>query len=64
MRDAADGDPRTPGFRSGRSASGSTPTAELVAREPGITEIRPGNYVFYDAMQVALGHRRRRTAAR
>lgn len=34
---------------------GSTPTAELVAREPGITEIRPGNYVFYDAMQVALG---------
>lgn len=34
---------------------GSTPTVELVAREPGITEIRPGNYVFYDAMQVALG---------
>lgn len=34
---------------------GSTPTAELVAREPGITELRPGNYVFYDAMQVALG---------
>ena len=24
-------------------------------REPGLTEIRPGNYVFYDAMQVALG---------
>jgi D-serine deaminase-like pyridoxal phosphate-dependent protein len=34
---------------------GSTPTAELVAREPGVTELRPGNYVFYDAMQVALG---------
>jgi D-serine deaminase-like pyridoxal phosphate-dependent protein len=34
---------------------GSTPTAALVARERGITELRPGNYVFYDAMQVALG---------
>jgi D-serine deaminase-like pyridoxal phosphate-dependent protein len=34
---------------------GSTPTAELVAAEPGMTELRPGNYVFYDAMQVALG---------
>ncbi len=34
---------------------GSTPTAEFVAREPGITEIRPGNYVFYDGVQVALG---------
>jgi len=34
---------------------GSTPTAEFVAREPGVTELRPGNYVFYDATQVALG---------
>jgi D-serine deaminase-like pyridoxal phosphate-dependent protein len=34
---------------------GSTPTAELVAGRPGITELRPGTYVFYDAMQVALG---------
>jgi D-serine deaminase-like pyridoxal phosphate-dependent protein len=33
---------------------GSTPTAPFVARVPGVTEIRPGNYVFYDAMQVAL----------
>jgi len=34
---------------------GSTPTASRVVREPGITELRAGNYVFYDAMQVALG---------
>jgi D-serine deaminase-like pyridoxal phosphate-dependent protein len=34
---------------------GSTPTAERVAAEPGITELRPGNYVFYDATQVSLG---------
>ena len=36
-------------------SAGSTPTLDIVAREPGLTEIRPGNYVFYDAMQVALG---------
>ncbi|MGB8645758.1 MAG: alanine racemase, partial [Anaerolineae bacterium] len=34
---------------------GSTPTAPFVARVPGVTEIRPGNYVFYDASQIALG---------
>lgn len=34
---------------------GSTPTAERVVREPGVTELRAGNYVFYDAMQIALG---------
>lgn len=34
---------------------GSTPTAERVAAQPGITELRPGNYVFYDGMQVSLG---------
>jgi D-serine deaminase-like pyridoxal phosphate-dependent protein len=26
-----------------------------LATTPGVTEIRPGNYVFYDAMQVGLG---------
>lgn len=36
-------------------AVGSTPTARFNAHIPGITEIRPGNYVFHDAMQVALG---------
>jgi D-serine deaminase-like pyridoxal phosphate-dependent protein len=34
---------------------GSTPTAMHAGAIPGVTEIRPGNYVFYDRMQVALG---------
>lgn len=33
---------------------GSTPTVAHSARVPGVTEIRPGNYVFHDAIQVAL----------
>jgi D-serine deaminase-like pyridoxal phosphate-dependent protein len=34
---------------------GSTPTAHAMRSADGLTEIRPGNYVFYDATQVALG---------
>ncbi len=34
---------------------GSTPTAQTVANIPGVTEIQPGNYVFYDYMQVEVG---------
>jgi D-serine deaminase-like pyridoxal phosphate-dependent protein len=34
---------------------GSTPTAALAMRVQGVTECRPGNYVFHDASQVALG---------
>lgn len=34
---------------------GSTPTALTAGAVPGVTEIRPGNYVFYDRMQVGLG---------
>ena len=34
---------------------GSTPTAEHVAKVDGVTEIRPGTYVFYDRMQAILG---------
>jgi D-serine deaminase-like pyridoxal phosphate-dependent protein len=34
---------------------GSTPTSHAMESGEGITEIRPGNYVFYDATQVALG---------
>jgi D-serine deaminase-like pyridoxal phosphate-dependent protein len=34
---------------------GSTPGARFTMAVEGITELRPGNYVFYDAMQVALG---------
>lgn len=34
---------------------GSTPTNESVAKVKGITEIRPGTYVFYDNMQYKMG---------
>ena len=34
---------------------GSTPSAATVTHVPGITEIQPGNYVFYDLNQVELG---------
>ena len=34
---------------------GSTPTAEYVAKVDGVTEIRPGTYVFSDRMQARLG---------
>jgi D-serine deaminase-like pyridoxal phosphate-dependent protein len=34
---------------------GSTPTAAVAMRVTGVTECRPGNYVFHDASQVALG---------
>jgi D-serine deaminase-like pyridoxal phosphate-dependent protein len=33
---------------------GSTPQAQASAGLPGLTEIRPGNYVYYDRTQVAL----------
>jgi D-serine deaminase-like pyridoxal phosphate-dependent protein len=55
VRDAADAIGGATGRRVRVISVGSTPTAELVAQEPGITELRPGNYAFYDAMQVALG---------
>ncbi len=34
---------------------GSTPTVAYSAAHPVVNEIRPGNYIFYDAMQLALG---------
>lgn len=34
---------------------GSTPSAPYVAAVPGVSEIRPGNYVFYDLTQLATG---------
>jgi D-serine deaminase-like pyridoxal phosphate-dependent protein len=36
-------------------SAGSTPTARFLEGSSGITEIRPGTYAFYDALQVALG---------
>lgn len=34
---------------------GTTPTAHYLEHEGPVSEARPGNYVFYDATQVALG---------
>jgi D-serine deaminase-like pyridoxal phosphate-dependent protein len=34
---------------------GSTPSAPYVAAVPGVTELRPGNYIFYDLTQIATG---------
>jgi D-serine deaminase-like pyridoxal phosphate-dependent protein len=34
---------------------GSTPTARIAATVPGVTEIRPGTYVFNDVQQLRLG---------
>lgn len=34
---------------------GSTPTYKIAGRVPGITEIRPGNAIFFDAIQAGLG---------
>lgn len=34
---------------------GSTPAMSAVAHLTGVTEVRPGNYCFYDFMQVRLG---------
>ncbi|WP_366923449.1 alanine racemase [Metallumcola ferriviriculae] len=43
------------GYCSDVISVGSTPTAKISGSIDGVTEIRPGNYVFYDAMQVGLG---------
>lgn len=34
---------------------GATPTARFSLMESGLTEMRPGNYIYYDRTQVALG---------
>jgi D-serine deaminase-like pyridoxal phosphate-dependent protein len=34
---------------------GSTPSARHAMSQPGVTECRPGNYVYHDGSQVALG---------
>ncbi len=36
-------------------SAGSTPTAAVIAAQPGITEIRPGTYVFNDMATVGSG---------
>src|SRR6185295_7204500 len=34
---------------------GAAPTLRFSAAEPGLTELRPGNYVYFDRTQVGLG---------
>lgn len=34
---------------------GATPTARFIERQTGVTEMRPGNYVFFDLTQIGLG---------
>ena len=46
---------RERGIRLEDVSVGSTPMAEYVAKVEGVTEIRPGTYVFYDRMQARLG---------
>ncbi len=46
---------RTAGEVPGIVSVGSTPTIKVWKGYPGITEIRPGNYIFNDAIQMALG---------
>jgi D-serine deaminase-like pyridoxal phosphate-dependent protein len=43
------------GFDVSTVACGTTPTANAAAKVEGVTEIHPGNYVFYDLMQVEMG---------
>lgn len=42
---------------------GSTPTASVVERFDDCDEVRPGNYVFYDAFQSTIGSCRREDVA-
>ena len=52
---AAAADLRAAGLPVEEVSVGSTPTAAIAMRVSGVTECRPGNYVFHDASQVALG---------
>jgi D-serine deaminase-like pyridoxal phosphate-dependent protein len=46
---------RASGIEVSDVAAGSTPTGRWVAEVPGITEVRAGNYVFNDLMQLNHG---------
>jgi D-serine deaminase-like pyridoxal phosphate-dependent protein len=46
---------RAEGLPVEEASVGSTPTARTVMSVPGVTECRPGNYVYHDASQVSLG---------
>jgi D-serine deaminase-like pyridoxal phosphate-dependent protein len=46
---------RADGFDTAEISIGSTPSATHIAALPGVTEVRPGTYVFSDRDQAALG---------
>ena len=46
---------RKAGFDVQEISVGATPTARFVTSQTGVTEMRPGNYVFFDRTQVGLG---------
>ncbi len=46
---------RAAGFPVAVVATGSTPTAPMAVQDNNVTTVRPGNYAYYDAIQVALG---------
>jgi D-serine deaminase-like pyridoxal phosphate-dependent protein len=43
------------GHRVDEISVGATPTARFSLQEDGITELRPGNYIYFDRTQVGLG---------
>src|SRR5471032_118931 len=46
---------RVSGIALDERSVGATPTLRFSVRQRGITELRPGNYVYFDRTQVALG---------
>ncbi|MGI6028472.1 MAG: alanine racemase [Candidatus Heteroscillospira sp.] len=52
MMVALAGDMRKAGVPIKEISGGSTPTAMYVADNPGMTEVRPGTYIFHDAAKV------------
>ncbi|MGH7450200.1 MAG: D-TA family PLP-dependent enzyme, partial [bacterium] len=46
---------REHGFACEVISVGSTPSAMIIGKADGVTELRPGNYVFYDRVQLKLG---------
>jgi D-serine deaminase-like pyridoxal phosphate-dependent protein len=50
------------GVAGGEISVGATPTVRHSVKERGVTELRPGNYAYFDRTQVALAPRRGTTA--
>jgi D-serine deaminase-like pyridoxal phosphate-dependent protein len=46
---------RAAGIPVGEVSVGSTPTVTAAENLSGVTEVRPGNYLFFDALQAAIG---------